>query len=128
MAKSTKKVPALKLTLGGAPSTPHTLIGLPGFYFINDFTPVGGEGELSLEDAKAHDADPGCHVQLVEIAPATAAKARKRQAALINPALRAARELARETDAEVEVERARDEIAAATGQTPDDPAGDGQEG
>lgn len=42
----------LLLTLGGAPNTPHTVEGLPGYYRPDIPTPVGGDGELSLEAAR----------------------------------------------------------------------------
>lgn len=121
------KLPALRLTLGGAPNTPHFIVGLPGFYFSNDFTPVGGEGELTFEQAQAAHDDEGCHVALCWVGPRTIANARKRQEELKGAAIRASRELAREPDvAGAELEQARDQIAAATGQTdpPADVVGD----
>jgi hypothetical protein len=43
----------LVLTLEGAPGTPHTIPGLPGYFRADVPTPVGGENELSLDAAKA---------------------------------------------------------------------------
>lgn len=56
----------LCLTLGGAPNTPHTVPGLPGYFRPDIPTPVGGDGQMSLEDAKA--AAASCDVlELVEV-------------------------------------------------------------
>lgn len=38
--------------VNGEPPTPHTIPPLPGFYSTAYATPVGGDGELSLEDAR----------------------------------------------------------------------------
>ena len=61
---------ALLLDHPGAPSTPHTLPGLPGTYHAETPAPVGGPGELTVEHAKALDADPGCPLKLVTITAA----------------------------------------------------------
>lgn len=52
-------------TLGGAPSTPHVIPGWPGYYRADIPTPVGGDGELTLEAAQEL-AKTGV-VELVEI-------------------------------------------------------------
>ena len=122
MAEPTQdKLPALKLTLGGAPNTPHVIPGFPGVYFPHEFSPVGGDGELTLEQAQAaHDAE-GCPLELSYVGPRTIARARKLQEKHLGPAIRASRELAREPDvAGAELVRASDQVAAATGQTDPD--------
>lgn len=42
----------------GEPGTAHAVPPLPGYYFTNVPTPVGGEGQLSLEAAKNALKDP----------------------------------------------------------------------
>jgi hypothetical protein len=102
----------LRLTLPGAPNTPHVVPGVPGYYYTNTPTPVGRTGELPLEAAKELDRDKGTHLELVEIPTAE---------------VQAAEELAAEAVAEgrkgliaaqgaglagAEVSRAKDEGAA----------------
>lgn len=65
--KRRAKVPALILTLGGAPASPHTVDGLPGMYRPDRPVPVGGPGEATPAQAKAADADPGVPVQIVHV-------------------------------------------------------------
>ena len=82
----------LLLTLGGAPNTPHTVQGLPGYYRPDIPTPVGGDGELSLEAAReaAKNNDDLKLVELSgkrladaeELAEATMKAARKHRTAL----------------------------------------------
>lgn len=57
----------LRLTLPGAPNTPHVVPGVPGYYYPETPTPVGKTGELPLEAAKELDRDKGTHLELVEI-------------------------------------------------------------
>jgi hypothetical protein len=45
--------------LGGAPATPHVIPGWPGYYRHDVATPVGGDGEITLEAAKELASD-GC--------------------------------------------------------------------
>jgi len=59
----------LRLNLPGAPNTPHTVPGVPGYFYPDAPTPVGGPGELSLEAAKDCDRDKGCPLELIEIKP-----------------------------------------------------------
>jgi hypothetical protein len=66
----------LRLTLGGAPATPHVVAGAPGLYRPDVATPVGDDGELSLEDAKRFADDPALPLELVEITDEEAASAR----------------------------------------------------
>lgn len=42
----------------GESATAHTVPPLPGFYFIDKPTPVGGDGELPLDVARAALKDP----------------------------------------------------------------------
>lgn len=71
----------LRLTLGGAPASPHVVQGVPGLYRPDAPTPVGGEGELSLEEAKRLDADAGVPLELVTIKKADEEAVRARVAA-----------------------------------------------
>lgn len=57
----------LRLTLPGAPDTPHTVPGVPGLFHPSQPTPVGGVGELTIEAAKELAADEGCPLELVDI-------------------------------------------------------------
>lgn len=80
--KAPKKAPAgkhaaLLLDHPGAPSTPHTLSGIPGVYHADRPTPVGGIGEATLAQAKAYDADDGCPLKLTWITTSQLAKLRK---------------------------------------------------
>lgn len=58
--------PALRLTLPGAPATPHHMPGLAGLYRPDIGTPVGGPGELPLEAAIHAAANPALYVELVD--------------------------------------------------------------
>lgn len=51
--------------LGGAPATPHVIAGWPGYYRADVPTPVGGDGELTLEAARELAATGA--VELVDI-------------------------------------------------------------
>jgi hypothetical protein len=59
----------LRLSLPGAPNTPHTVPGVPGYYYPDAPTPVGGPGELPLDAAKHLDRERGCPLELVDIKP-----------------------------------------------------------
>lgn len=65
--KGARKAPALILTLGGAPTSAHTVTGYPGTYRPDRPTPIGGPGEPTLAQAQAADADPGVPLELIEI-------------------------------------------------------------
>ena len=56
----------LVLSLKGAPETPHTIVGLRGQYRPDRPTPIGGEGEVTLAEAKAA-IDSGAPLKLVDI-------------------------------------------------------------
>ena len=64
---SDAKTVGLVLTLKGAPETPHTVVGLRGQYRSTQPTPIGGENEPTIEEAKAAIAN-GAPVELVDIA------------------------------------------------------------
>ena len=92
MAES--KTYGLRLTLGGAPDTPH-IIGtvpavrndkgevvqpgaeVPGHYRPSTPTPVGGPGELSLDVARDLDKDERIPLELVEIPKSKVSSARE---------------------------------------------------
>lgn len=66
----------LRLTLPGAPVNAHTIPGVPGFYWPDRVTPVGGAGDpVTLEQARAVAADPGVHLEVVPVADPDAARA-----------------------------------------------------
>lgn len=72
MAEKTPKIDetqpvGLVLNLKGAPETPHTVVGLRGQYRPTQPTPIGGEGEVTLDEAKAA-IEAGAPVDLVNIA------------------------------------------------------------
>lgn len=67
----------IRLVLGGAPNTPHTLAGLRGFYRPDIPTPVGQPGDVieSLDEAKKIAAERKDALELVEIPAAEVAAA-----------------------------------------------------
>lgn len=73
---ASQKRKALILDLGGAPATPHFIPGVPGHFRPHVPTPVGEEGEISLEDAKrfAKERDT---LKLIDISAAEAKKAKQ---------------------------------------------------
>lgn len=73
MAKKAERRMGLRLTQGGAPASAHVVSGVPGLYRPDVPTPVGGEGELSLEEAKALDADESIPLELVPVEDEAAA-------------------------------------------------------
>lgn len=62
----------LFLDLPGAPATAHTVPGLAGYYWPDRPTPVGGDGELPLDVARAAAKDDGVPLRIDEITPAQA--------------------------------------------------------
>ncbi|PTL55753.1 hypothetical protein [Paraconexibacter algicola] len=64
-ATKTAKHPALVLTLGGAPASPHVLPGVPGHYRPDRPTVCDQPGGPGLEQARALSANPGAPVALV---------------------------------------------------------------
>ncbi|MBA3689784.1 MAG: hypothetical protein H0W82_00025 [Actinobacteria bacterium] len=67
----------LRLNLGGAPAEAHHVVGLHGWFWPDEVTPVGGEGEITLEQAKKAAKDKGTPVELVDMTEAEADKRRK---------------------------------------------------
>jgi hypothetical protein len=57
----------LRLSLPGAPSTPHTVPEVPGYFYPDAPTPVGEAGEITLAQAKELDSDKGAPLELIEI-------------------------------------------------------------
>jgi len=57
----------LILVFPGAPETPHSVVGLRGLYRSDSPTPIGGDGELTVDEAKAA-IDAGAPLALVNIA------------------------------------------------------------
>lgn len=96
------------------PATPHTVVGLPGYYTWQTPTPIGGPGEATLEQAVAASKDEGCGVTLVVIASKDLSAARAEQKSHIDAGRNVVAELAPdlvEMD-EGEVERVTDEAGA----------------
>lgn len=125
-----QKVKGLRLTVGGAPLTPHVVPGLPGFYYPHKATPVGGDGEATLEQAKRAadgfpDGDASAAVRkraaenaAVELVDMTEKEANDAREAL-SEVRKAARKglLERRRDAEgAEAGLVRDHAAALSGQ------------
>lgn len=80
-ATKARKYPALVLTLGGAPASPHLLEGLPGLYRPDVATVIGGPGEPSLQQAEAVLAVPGVPLALVYLTAKGVTEAREAAAA-----------------------------------------------
>lgn len=118
MATATKpaKVPALKLTLGGAPATWHVIDGV-GHVHPEIPSPVGGEREPSLEVARKLDKDPGCAVKLVKVSKPAAEEGRKARAIARGEGIAAARETRAQGKKATpeEAEKFSTEVAAAAG-------------
>lgn len=108
------KVPALKLTLGGAPQTWH-IIGAESYVHPTIPSPVGGEGEVTLERAQELDKDPGADVELVYVTEKHAEDGRKSRLAARDDGISAARETRRQgkTATAAESEKFNDEVATA---------------
>lgn len=66
-AKTGAPSKGLRLTLGGAPATPHFIDGVPGLYCPHRATPVGGDGELTLQEAECLHGDPTIPLELIDI-------------------------------------------------------------
>ena len=64
--KAAKPRYGLVLSLGGAPATDHTVQGLDGHFRPDRARPLEECG-ISLEQAKAYDADEGFPLALVEL-------------------------------------------------------------
>jgi hypothetical protein len=57
----------LRLTLGGAPAVPHVVAGVPGLFRPDVGTPVGGDGEIPLDEAERLAADESIPLELVDL-------------------------------------------------------------
>ncbi len=109
----------LRLTLPGAPDTPHVVPGIPGLYRPGTPTPVGGDGDpVNTERATELDADAGVPLELVDMTEMEAEAAREELAGHVDEsraALAYARRHARQTGTTPEeAERITDESAAIT--------------
>jgi hypothetical protein len=73
----------LRLTLGGAPATPHTLAGFRGYYRPDVPTPVGRPGDVIEDIAEAKELAAKCAdvVELVEIPQSQVQRAEAQAAA-----------------------------------------------
>jgi hypothetical protein len=113
---TSKKKPAgfgLRLTVGGAPDTPHVIPTIPGVYRPGAPAPVGGPGELDLAEARRLAADDSVPLELVEVPDPDAEREWVAEArAHSRAAVRASLVEARQTDSEMEVERIKDEADA----------------
>lgn len=113
-SKQGAQVPALKLTLGHAPCEWHVIAGV-GYVHPEIPSPVGGEGEPSLEKAHALAESP-TRVELVEITEAEAEKARALRDQARGRTVAAARDIQKRGRAHRgEIEKAKTEVAAAAG-------------
>jgi len=102
----------LRLTLPGAPCTPHAIPGLPGFYWPDRPTPIGGPGDpLTTEQAEQYAADPSVPLELVAMDDAAAARAE--YATFMDAARGVLRQVAANAEGEDETTRAADQLAAA---------------
>jgi hypothetical protein len=116
MSSNSGKVPALKLTLGGAPIEWH-LVGTDAYVHPTIASPVGGEGECSLERARELDKLDGAKVKLVHITEKYAEECRKKREEARTAGISAARESrskGKQATAE-EAARVTDEAATAAG-------------
>lgn len=105
----------LRLTLPGAPCTPHNLPGVPGFYWPDRPTPVGGDGDpVTLEHAQQLAADPAVNLELVDVADAAAARAEYRT--FTDAARGVLRQVAATAEGD-EQQIAADQLAAASATT-----------
>lgn len=116
MAQKAGKVPALKLTQGGAPLEWH-IIGTDAYVHPTIPSPVGGPGECTLERAKELGADKGAAVKLVYVTERQAEEGRKARDEARSAGVSAAREARRQgkrATAE-EADRVATEAAVAAG-------------
>lgn len=103
----------LRLTLPGAPCTPHNLPGFPGFYWPDRPTPVGQPGDpVTTEQAERWAADPGVPLELVVMDDPT--QARADYAVWLDAARGVLRSAAAAAEGDDEAARAADQLAATT--------------
>lgn len=107
------KNPALRLTLPGAPLTPHHVPGVAGLYRSDIPTPVGGDGELPLEAAVRASINPSLHLELVECKdPERAREINRADTKAAREGIGAARRAMVGSDTPTEEDRINDEIKA----------------
>lgn len=114
MSSNSGKVPALKLKLGGAPLEWH-IIGSDAYVHPTIPSPVGGDGECSIERAQELDKQKNAPVELVYVTEKQADDGREARAAARDAGVTAARQTRKQgkkATAE-EAERVQDEAAAA---------------
>lgn len=106
----------LRLTVGGAPNTPHRVGDLPGYFRPETPTPVGGDGELTVDQARKAAKAHGDALELVELTAAQVKEGRD-QAAADHEAGRSGLVEARRAEPDgAEIEQVQDEAAALAGQ------------
>lgn len=76
-SKKEEKRRGLVLTLPGAPTTPHRVGEWPGHYRPDIATPVGGDGEITIELAEQADKDKSVPLKLVDITADKVAEAER---------------------------------------------------
>lgn len=94
------------------PQTWHTVVGLPGFYFPGQPTPIGGVGEATDAQAQSAHDDAGNPLRVVEITEQEAAERREAHARHIRDARAALAVVRAHARDDAEVIRADDEAAA----------------
>lgn len=94
------------------PQTWHTVVGLPGFYFPGEPTPIEGIGEATLEQAQAAHDDAGNPLAIVDIDEKQAAERREAHAKHMREARNALSVVRANAEDAAEVIRANDEAAA----------------
>lgn len=104
----------LRLDLPGAPSTAHTVPGLPGYFYPDAPTPVGEVGELPLDAARELDKDEGCPLELIEIKPSEVEDAEKLAAESVKEGRKGLQAAQRDGFKGAEKARAADEADATT--------------
>lgn len=110
-----KKHQGLRLTLPGAPDTPHRVIGVPGFFRADSPTLVGDGCPVGADWAKELSGDAGTHLELVDV-PASDVDALRQQADTDAKAAREGLIAARNSGPEgAEIEQLKDETAALSG-------------
>lgn len=122
---SEKKHYGLLLVRGNAAQCPHTVleptekafVPVPGLYRPDRPTPVGGRGEVSLDQARKLDKNKAVALKLVEIPAKDIEKLREQAEDDRDKARQAALALRKQARGS-ETEQVKDELEAATGQRP----------
>jgi hypothetical protein len=117
--KTKNKTYGLILSLAHAAKVFHTVLhpdglnAIQGVFHPDHATPVGAPGELSLEDAKALDANPNIPLDLIEIAAGDVVELRGLVKREINALRAGAYEAKKYADGEGELDFVRDALNAA---------------